>query len=143
MEAGNRGAADVGCKSVGLNIRLPAEQVPNSYITPELCFQFRYFALRKMHFALRAKALVVFPGGFGTLDELFELLTLRQTNRIPAIPIILFGREYWSRVVDFQYLADEGVIADDHLQLLSYAETPEEAWELIVRFHGQSPTCKP
>jgi hypothetical protein len=143
MEAGNRGAADVGCKSVGLNIRLPAEQVPNSYITPELCFQFRYFALRKMHFALRAKALVVFPGGFGTLDELFELLTLRQTNRIPAIPIILFGREYWSRVVDFQYLADEGVIADDHLQLLSYAETPEEAWELIVRFHGQCPTCKP
>jgi uncharacterized protein (TIGR00730 family) len=141
MEAGNRGAADVECKSIGLNIRLPAEQVPNAYITPELCFQFRYFALRKMHFLLRAKALVVFPGGFGTLDELFEVLTLRQTNRIQPIPIILFGREYWSRALDFQFLADEGVIADDHLQLFSYAETPEEAWEQILRFHGQSPTC--
>lgn len=143
MEAGNRGAADVDCKSIGLNIRLPAEQMPNPYITPELCFQFRYFALRKMHFVLRAKALVIFPGGFGTLDELFEVLTLRQTNRIQAIPIILFNREYWSRAIDFQFLADEGVIADEHLQLISYAETPEEAWDLILRFHGQNPTCKP
>ena len=95
-----------------------------------------------MHFVLRAKALVVFPGGFGTLDELFEVLTLRQTNRIQPIPIIMFGREYWSRAVDFQFLADEGVISDEHLQLFSYAETPKEAWEQILRFHGQSPTCK-
>ncbi len=142
MEAGNRGAADVDCKSIGLNIRLPAEQAPNAYITPELCFQFRYFALRKMHFVLRAKALVVFPGGFGTLDELFEVLTLRQTNRVQPIPIILFGREYWDHVIDFQFLADEGVINDEHLQLFSYAETPEQAWNTILQFHGQSPTCR-
>ncbi len=142
MEAGNRGAADVDCKSIGLNIRLPAEQAPNPYITPELCFQFRYFALRKMHFVLRAKALVVFPGGFGTLDELFEVLTLRQTNRVQPIPIILFGREYWDHVIDFQFLADEGVISDEHVLLLSYAETPEEAWQTILRFHGESPTCQ-
>jgi len=141
MEAGNRGAYDVECKSIGLNIRLPAEQAPNAYITPELCFQFRYFALRKMHFLLRAKALVVFPGGFGTLDELFEVLTLRQTNRVQPIPVILFGREFWDHAIDFQFLADEGVIADEHLQLVDYAETPEEAWDVILRFHGQSPTC--
>jgi uncharacterized protein (TIGR00730 family) len=141
MEAGNRGADDVDCKSIGLNIRLPAEQAPNAYITPELCFQFRYFALRKMHFLLRAKALVVFPGGFGTLDELFEVLTLRQTNRVQPIPVILFGREFWDQAVNFQFLADEGMIADDHLQLLNYAETPEQAWDIILRFHGQSPSC--
>src|SRR5215467_9044120 len=127
MEAANRGAADIGAKSIGLNITLPHEQQPNPYITPELCFQFRYFALRKMHFLLRAKALVAFPGGFGTLDELFETLTLRQTNRVQPIPIIMFGREYWRRAIDFQFLADEGVIADEHLQLFSYAETAEEA----------------
>jgi uncharacterized protein (TIGR00730 family) len=142
MEAGNRGAADCECKSIGLNIRLPAEQAPNAYITPELCFQFRYFALRKMHFLLRAKALVIFPGGFGTIDELFEVLTLRQTDRIQAMPIILFGREYWDRVIDFQFLADEGVIADEHLQLLSYAETPAEAWQIILRHYGKTPECK-
>ncbi len=136
MEAANRGAYDVGAKSIGLNITLPQEQAPNPYITPELCFQFHYFALRKMHFLFRAKALVVFPGGFGTLDELFDALTLRQTERMQAIPIILFGREYWSRVIDFQFLADEGVIADEHLDLIEYAETPEEAWEIITRFHG-------
>jgi uncharacterized protein (TIGR00730 family) len=141
MEAGNRGAADCDCKSIGLNIRLPAEQAPNPYITPELCFQFRYFALRKMHFLLRAKALVVFPGGFGTIDELFEVLTLRQTNRIQAMPVILFGRDYWDHVVNFQFLADEGVIADEHLQLINYAETPEEAWQIILRFYGQTATC--
>jgi uncharacterized protein (TIGR00730 family) len=135
MEAGNRGAFEAGCKSIGLNIRLPAEQAPNPYITPDLCFQFRYFALRKMHFLLRAKALVIFPGGFGTLDELFEVLTLRQTNRIQAMPIILFHREYWRRVIDFEFLADEGVIEDQHLELISYAETPEEAWKLIESFH--------
>ena len=106
MEAANRGAHDVAAKSVGLNIRLPREQQPNPYITPELCFQFHYFAMRKFHFLLRAKALVVFPGGFGTLDELFDALALRQTGRMQAIPVILFGREYWQRVIDFQFLAE-------------------------------------
>lgn len=135
MEAGNRGAADAGGKSVGLNISLPAEQAPNPYITPELCFQFHYFAMRKMHFLLRAKALIVFPGGFGTLDELFDALTLRQSHRMQEIPIVLFGREYWSKAVDFHFLADEGTIADEHLDLISYAETPHEAWDIITRFH--------
>jgi uncharacterized protein (TIGR00730 family) len=138
MEAANRGAHEVGAKSIGLNITLPAEQVPNPYITPNLCFQFHYFALRKMHFLMRAKALVVFPGGFGTLDELFDALTLRQTHRMQQIPIVLFGRDYWNRVVDFQFLADEGVIADEHLSLISYAETPEEAWQIICQFHQQT-----
>ncbi len=136
MEAANRGAYDVEAKSIGLNITLPEEQVPNPYITPGLCFQFHYFALRKMHFLMRAKALVIFPGGFGTLDELFDALTLRQTNRMQEIPIILFGKEYWDQVIDFQFLADEGVIADHHLNLLSYAESPQEAWELITKFHA-------
>jgi uncharacterized protein (TIGR00730 family) len=139
MEAANRGAYDVGAKSIGLNITLPHEQAPNPYITPELCFQFHYFALRKMHFLLRAKALVVFPGGFGTLDELFNTLTLRQTECMQQIPIILFGKEYWNNVINFQFLADEGVIADEHLDLIDYAETPEEAWEIIAGFHGDVP----
>lgn len=137
MEAANRGAYDVHAKSIGLNIRLPLEQKPNPYITPELCFQFQYFAVRKFHFLLRAKALVAFPGGFGTLDEVFETITLRQTRRMQEIPIILFGREYWQRVIDFQFLADEGVIDDEDLDLFHYAETPEEAWEIIARFHGE------
>lgn len=136
MEAANRGAHDAGAKSIGLNVALPAEQIPNPYITPELCFQFHYFAIRKMHFLLRAKALVVFPGGFGTLDELFDAVTLRQTRRMQEIPIILFGRQYWDRVIDFQFLVDEGVIAERHLNLISYAETPQEAWDIICRFHG-------
>jgi uncharacterized protein (TIGR00730 family) len=135
MEAANRGAYEIGSKSIGLNITLPQEQMPNPYITPELCFQFRYFALRKMHFLMRAKALVVFPGGFGTLDELFEVLTLKQTGRMQDIPVILYGREFWDELIDFQFLADEGVIADHHLKLIQYAESPEEAWELICRFH--------
>ena len=134
MEAANRGAHDVQAKSIGLNITLPHEQAPNEYITPELCFQFHYFAMRKMHFLLRAKALVIFPGGFGTLDELFDALTLRQVGRMQHIPIILFGREYWSQVIDFQFLADEGVIRDEHLDLIDYAETAQEAWDLIQRF---------
>lgn len=138
MEAANRGAFEIGAKSIGLNITLPAEQHPNPYITPELCFQFRYFALRKMHFLLRAKGLVVFPGGYGTLDELFCTLTLRQTQRMPAIPIILYGTEYWKRVLDFQFLADEGVIADRHLDLFHYADSPTEAWDLIVGFEPES-----
>ena len=136
MEAANRGAFDVGAKSIGLNITLPAEQLPNPYITPELCFQFRYFALRKLHFLLRAKALVVFPGGFGTLDELFDALTLRQTNRMQQIPIIMYGRAYWDRVIDLEFLANEGVIDDRHLQLVDYAETPVEAWDKIVAFYA-------
>ncbi len=145
MEAANRGAYDAGAKSIGLNIRLPMEQQPNPYITPELCFQFRYFALRKFHFLLRAKALVVFPGGFGTLDELTDALTLRQTRRMQPIPIIIFGREYWERVIDFQYLADEGVIDDADLELFEYAETAQEAWDRICRFHESTvpPTVRP
>ena len=137
MEAANRGAADVDAKSIGLNIVLPQEQQPNRYITPELCFQFHYFALRKMHFLLRAKALVVFPGGFGTLDELFDALTLRQTHRMQKIPIILFGREYWSKVVDFQFLADEGAIANEDLELIQFAESAQQAWRLIRDFHRE------
>ncbi len=136
MEAANRGSWEAGMPSIGLNITLPLEQLPNPYITPELCFQFHYFALRKMHFLLRAKALVVFPGGFGTLDELFDALTLRQTRRMQEIPIILFGRDYWNRVIDFQFLADEGTISDEDLNLIHYAETPDEAWQHIARFHG-------
>ena len=135
MEAANRGAFDVGCKSIGLNIKLPSEQQPNPFITPELCFQFKYFALRKFHFILRAAAVVLFPGGFGTLDEMFETLTLRQTHRMQPVPIILFGRDYWSKVINFQFLADSGVISDEHLKLFSYAETPEEAWQQILDFH--------
>ncbi len=136
MEAANHGAQDVGAKSVGLNIALPLEQEPNPYITPELCFQFRYFAIRKFHFVLRAMALVVFPGGFGTFDEMFEVLTLRQTSRMQHIPVILVGREYWNRAIDFQYLADEGVIADDDLKLFEFVDTAEAAWKIIREFHG-------
>jgi uncharacterized protein (TIGR00730 family) len=135
MEAANRGAFDIQAKSAGLNITLPAEQQPNPYISPELCFQFHYFALRKMHFLLRAAALVIFPGGFGTLDELFDALTLRQTERMQQIPIVLYGESYWRQVIDFQFLADEGVIADEHLQLIEFADTPEQAWQIISRFH--------
>lgn len=141
MEAANRGAYEIGAKSVGLNITLPAEQAPNPYITPQLCFQFHYFALRKMHFLMRAKALVVFPGGFGTLDELFDALTLRQTQRMQEIPVILYGKHYWQRVIDFQFLADEGVIADAHLDLIDYADSPQEAWEIIRRFHQLETTA--
>jgi uncharacterized protein (TIGR00730 family) len=135
MEAANRGAHDAGAKSIGLNITLPEEQLPNPYITPDLCFQFRYFAIRKMHFLLRAKGLVVFPGGFGTLDELFEVLTLRQVNRMQPIPVLLYCRAYWDQVIDFQFLADEGTIRDDHLSLIQYAETPQEAWGIIRDFY--------
>lgn len=138
MEAGNRGAYEVGAKSIGLNITLPDEQAPNPYITPDLCFQFDYFALRKMHFLMRAKALVTFPGGFGTLDELFNALTLRQTKRMQDIPIILYGTEYWNQILDFQFMADEGVIRDEHLDLINYADTPQDAWEIILEFHKET-----
>jgi uncharacterized protein (TIGR00730 family) len=135
MEAANRGAFEIGAKTVGFNIELPHEQEPNPYITPELCFQFHYFAMRKFHFVLRAAALVIFPGGFGTLDELFEILTLRQTGRMQEIPVILYGKDYWQRIINFPALADEGVIADDHLKLVRYADSPAEAWRLIADTH--------
>jgi hypothetical protein len=136
MEAANRGAFELGAKSIGLNIDLPHEQEPNPYITPDLCFQFHYFAMRKFHFILRAAALVVFPGGFGTLDELFDTLCLRQTRRMQDIPIILYGREYWDSIIDFQKMADEGVVADEDLKLINYAESPEQAWQIIADFHN-------
>ena len=136
MEAGNRGAYEAGGKSMALNITLPFEQTPNSYITPGLCFQFNYFAIRKMHFLLRAKAIVCFPGGFGTLDELFTVLTLRQTGRMQEVPIILYGKDYWDGIIDFQFLADQAVISDSHLKLFQYTETPEETWKVIRDFHG-------
>ena len=133
MEAANRGAADVNAKSMGLNIALPHEQQPNVYITPVLCFQFRYFALRKMHFLLRAKALVAFPGGFGTCDELFETLTLLQTGKVSGITVVLVGQAYWSKVIDWQLLEDNGFISPEDRQLFHYAETAREAWSIIVR----------
>jgi len=131
MEAANRGACDAGAASVGLNIVLPFEQEPNGYITPELCFQFHYFAIRKMHFLMRAKALIVFPGGYGTLDELFETLTLIQTRKIRAIPVLLFGGAFWNRVLNFQVLVDEGTISPEDTGLFQFVETAGEAWEII------------
>jgi len=135
MEAANRGANDVGAKSVGLNIVLPHEQRPNPYVTPELCFQFRYFAIRKMHFLMRAKALVAFPGGYGTFDELFETLTLIQTGKVPPVPVVLFGREFWDRIVRFDEWVREGMITEGEAALFTYAETAKEAWEVISSFH--------
>ena len=131
MEAANRGAFDADCKSIGLNISLPNEQHPNAYITPGLCFKFNYFALRKFHFVMRSVAAVFFPGGFGTFDELFELLTLRQTGMKTEIPIILFGRDYWSKVINFQFLSDHGLISDEHMNLFQYADSASEAWDII------------
>lgn len=135
MEAANRGAADVKAKSIGLNIALPHEQLPNPYVTPELCFQFRYFALRKMHFLNRAKALVVFPGGFGTIDELFETLTLLQTEKVQGMSVILIGRDFWEDLINWKKLVEYGLIAAEDLQLFHYAETADEAWSIIVAQH--------
>jgi len=135
MEAANRGAFDVGAKSIGLNIDLSHEQFPNPYISPDLCFQFRYFAMRKLHFMQRAKALVVFPGGFGTMDELFEILTLIQTMKSPSIPIILLGKEYWGHVIDFEFLKEEDVIEPNDLDMLTYVDNAQEAWEAIIQWH--------
>jgi uncharacterized protein (TIGR00730 family) len=135
MEAANRGARDVGGKSIGLNIVLPFEQHPNPYVTPELSFQFHYFAVRKMHFLLRAKALVAFPGGYGTLDELFETLTLIQTHKVKAVPVLLFGRSYWERIIRFDELVSEGTIASSDLDLFRYVEEAQEAWDIIRDFH--------
>ncbi|HEX2539982.1 MAG TPA: TIGR00730 family Rossman fold protein [Caldimonas sp.] len=136
MEAGNRGAFEVGGKSVGLNIVLTHEQVPNRFITPELCFQFHYFALRKMHFLMRAVALVCFPGGFGTLDEMFEVLTLVQTGKSRMRPILLFGREFWTRLIDFDLLIETGMISPGDVNLFHFVETAEEAWDLLAAQYG-------
>lgn len=136
MEAANRGAADVDGKSIGLNITLPHEQHPNPYITPELSFQFRYFAIRKMHFLIRAKALVAFPGGFGTLDELFETLTLLQTGKTRNVTVVLIGKEFWERLINWSFLVENGLISQEDLKLFHYAETAQEAWDLISRQNG-------
>ena len=136
MEAGNRGAFEVGGKSIGLNIVLPHEQAPNPYITPELCFQFHYFALRKMHFLMRSIALVCFPGGFGTLDELFETMTLIQTGKSRRRPILLFGREFWDKLINFQHLVDTGMISAVDLGLFHFVETAEDAWSRLAEHYG-------
>ncbi len=135
MEAANRGAYDVGAKSVGLNINLPKEQYPNPYITPELCFLFHYFAIRKLHFIIRAKALVVYPGGFGTMDELFEIITLVQTKKTKKIPIVLVSKDFWSRVVDFDFLAQEGYVSKSDLEIFKVVENAGEAWKYIVDYY--------
>jgi uncharacterized protein (TIGR00730 family) len=139
MEAANRGAIDVGAETIGLNIVLPHEQLPNRYVTPDLSFQFHYFALRKMHFLLRARAVAVFPGGFGTFDEFFELLTLIQTGKVRPLPILLFGREFWNRVVNFEALVEEGVIAPHDLDLFHWCEDADEAWDFVQRFYEERP----
>jgi uncharacterized protein (TIGR00730 family) len=136
MEAANRGAHEAGIPSIGMNITLPHEQAPNPYITPDLNFQFHYFAIRKMHLLMRAKSLVAFPGGFGTLDELFETLTLIQTHKVERIPVLLFGQAFWERVINFNALVEEGTISADDLDLFIYVETAEEAWELISEANG-------
>lgn len=135
MEAANRGAVDAGAPSIGFNIGLPHEQEPNAYSTPDLTFQFHYFAVRKFHFAMRANALVVFPGGFGTFDELFEILTLIQTGKMPAVPVLLIGKSYWTGVVNFEKLAEEGTIGRADLDLLCYAENAESGWQELIK-HG-------
>jgi len=136
MEAANRGAHEAGMPSIGMNIVLPHEQVPNPYTTPDLNFLFHYFAIRKMHLLMRAKGLVVFPGGFGTMDELFETLTLIQTGKLKPIPVLLFGRTFWERVVNFGALVEEGTISEKDLDLFTFVETAEEAWELIAAANG-------
>ena len=136
MEAGNRGAQEAGGISIGLNIVLPHEQAPNAYVTPDLCFNFHYFAIRKMHFLMRANAICVFPGGFGTLDEMFESLTLIQTGRMKPVPFLLFGRAFWERIINWQALADAGTIGPDDLKLITYVETAEEAFEVFCAAEG-------
>ena len=136
MEAGNRGALDAGGKSIGLNIVLPHEQAPNEYVTPELCFNFHYFAIRKMHFLMRARAITVFPGGFGTLDELFEALTLIQTGRMQKVPFLLFGEAFWRRIINWDALSDAGTISADDLTLFKFVETAEQAVEVLDSWEG-------
>lgn len=139
MEAANRGAWDVGAKTVGFNIQLPHEQFPNPYITPSLCFNFHYFGIRKMHLLMRARALVAFPGGFGTLDELFETLTLVQTGKMKNLPIVLVGRAYWEKLVNWNFFVEEGMITPGDLDLISFAEGGAEAWAAIVDFYSRRP----
>jgi uncharacterized protein (TIGR00730 family) len=139
MEAANRGAADVGQESIGLNIVLPHEQAPNPYVTPSLSVQFHYFALRKMHFLLHARALAAFPGGFGTFDELFELLTLIQTGKIAPIPVLLYGRDFWNRVVNFEALVEEGVVSPRDMNIFKFVETAEEGWQVVRDFYRARP----
>ncbi len=143
MEAANRGAHDEGKESIGLNIVLPFEQLPNPYVTPHLSFQFHYFSLRKMHFLIRARAVAVFPGGFGTFDECFELLTLIQTGKIKPVPIVLFGHDFWNRVVNFEALVEEGTISPDDLDLFKIVETAEEAWDYICERYAGSAALAP
>ena len=135
MEAGNRGADDVGAPSIGLNIVLPHEQAPNAFITPDLCFNFHYFAIRKMHFVMRAKAVAVFLGGFGTMDEFFETLTLIQTGRMERVPVILFGKSFWERAIDLDFLAEQGTITPGDQHIIDFVDTAEEAWDIIRRFY--------
>ncbi|MBN2905508.1 MAG: LOG family protein [Rhodobacteraceae bacterium] len=144
MEAANRGAHDVGARTVGLNITLPHEQYPNPYLTPELCLRFHYFAIRKLHFLLRARALVVFPGGYGTLDELFETLTLIQTRKIAPLPVILVGRDYWQRVFDPEFMMQEGVIDPEDRDLFWFAETAQQIWDDILHWYARAgkPLCE-
>jgi uncharacterized protein (TIGR00730 family) len=137
MEAANRGASEVGAKTMGLNIVLPHEQAPNAYITPELCFQFHYFSIRKMHFLMRAQALIAFPGGFGTLDELFETLTLIQTKKIKPLPVLLFGREFWQKLINFEFMVAEGVISPEDLHIFRFVETAEEAAAIVEQHYEQ------
>ncbi|ABI78436.1 conserved hypothetical protein TIGR00730 [Hyphomonas neptunium ATCC 15444] len=139
MEAANRGARDAGAVTIGFNIQLPHEQAPNPYITSQLSFQFHYFAMRKMHLAMRARALVIFPGGFGTMDELFELLTLSQTGKGHHMPVVLYDRDFWTRIINFEALADAGVISPDDLKLFEFADDPEEAWESLLRLGLEVP----
>ncbi len=139
MEAGNKGASEVGAPTIGLNIVLPHEQAPNPFVTPELSFNFHYFAIRKMHFLMRAKAVAIFPGGFGTLDELFESVTLIQTGRMARIPLLLFGSDFWRRVVNFEALAEFGTIAPEDVNLLQFVDTAEEAFRIIKDFYREDP----
>ena len=141
MEGANRGAAEEGRESIGLNIVLPHEQLPNRYVTPDLSFQFHYFALRKMHFLLRARAVAVFPGGYGTFDEMFELLTLVQTGKVRPLPILLFGRDYWNRVINFVAMVEEGVISPHDLDLIHWSEDANEAWEFVMNFYADHPAA--
>jgi len=136
MEAGNRGSDEVGAPSIGLNIVLPHEQAPNEFVTPGLCFNFHYFAIRKMHFLMRAKAIAVFPGGFGTMDEMFESLTLIQTKRMEPLPFLLFGKEFWSKVINFEELADQGTISPGDTDLFRYVDTATEGWDIIKSHYG-------
>lgn len=136
MEAAARGAHEADAESVALNIVLPFEQAPNPFVTPALCFNFHYFAIRKMHFLIRAKAVAAFPGGFGTMDELFETLTLIQTGKVKRMPVLLFGKEFWTRIVDFEALAEEGTISPIDLELFHFVETAEDAWQVVADFYG-------